>query len=318
VGTKSVDESKLIEYLLGETSEAETEQFDELSITDDEFAGRLSAAEHELVDAYARGELPANLRDRFARHYLASPRRRANVESAETFLSYVDKTDASAISTPAIDHRTAEHSWLKNFFALSPLKLGFASLGLLAVIGGGFLIFDNLRLRDQLRDLAEQRKSIQARELALEQELEERRSASADTERQLAEARERRASRDKEPGGTTQSNLIPLVAFNLLPPLRGVTQPPEFRIPATPGLIAFNVVTEATDFPTYHAELKETSSGRTVWQSGNLKLDATGKTVRLSLRSKLFSAQNYSVELAGVRPNGSVEKIGSYTFKVLK
>ena len=45
------------DYLLGQLPESETERLDELSITDDECAERIRAVEHDLVDAFARGEL---------------------------------------------------------------------------------------------------------------------------------------------------------------------------------------------------------------------------------------------------------------------
>lgn len=317
--TKSADENKLISYVLGETSEAETEQFDELSVTDDDFAARLSAVEHELVDAYAREELSGPLRDRFINHYLTSTRRRANVESAKTFLSYVDKAGANATLSSSIDNPAERRSWLKSFFRVPSLRWGFAAASVLAVIAI-VLVFENLRLKDQLKELALQSESIHSRELALEEELAARQSASANTERELADARERLGRHENEPGPTApkENSTVPLVAFNLLPPLRGAAKLPEFRIPNASGLITLNVVTEATEFSAYRVELKESSSGRTVWHSGKLKLDAKGSTVRLNLRSDLFSAQNYAAELIGVRPNGSAEKIGTYAFKVLR
>ena len=45
------------DYLLGQLPESEAERLDELSITDDECAERIRAVEHDLVDAFARGEL---------------------------------------------------------------------------------------------------------------------------------------------------------------------------------------------------------------------------------------------------------------------
>ena len=73
----------LVDYLLLRTSEAETEQLDERSIADEAFAARLIEVEHDLVDAYVRGELDGTLRERFATVYLATPRGRANVQFAQ-------------------------------------------------------------------------------------------------------------------------------------------------------------------------------------------------------------------------------------------
>ena len=75
---------RLEDYLLGLLSEAETEQLDELSITDEAFAWRLRAAEDDLVDAYVRGNLPAQTRARFEEFYLASPRHRQRGSDRQT------------------------------------------------------------------------------------------------------------------------------------------------------------------------------------------------------------------------------------------
>lgn len=87
----------LTRYLLGLLAEEETEQLDELSVVDDGFAWQLRVAETGLVDAYLRGALPGDLRARFESHYLASPRRRAQVAFARRFL---DTVDAASSRTP--------------------------------------------------------------------------------------------------------------------------------------------------------------------------------------------------------------------------
>jgi len=58
--------SQLIDkYLLDSLDEAETERFDGLSITDDQFAAALDAAENDLVDAYVQGEINGDELERF-------------------------------------------------------------------------------------------------------------------------------------------------------------------------------------------------------------------------------------------------------------
>ena len=56
------DDEQLVRYLLGSLDEQDTERFDELSVSDDEFAGRLQAVENDLIDAHARGELSTDRR----------------------------------------------------------------------------------------------------------------------------------------------------------------------------------------------------------------------------------------------------------------
>ena len=68
-------------YLLGALAESETEELDELSIADDGFAETLKQVEHDLIDAYANGELEGGDLAKFESYYLASPRRRERSRS---------------------------------------------------------------------------------------------------------------------------------------------------------------------------------------------------------------------------------------------
>src|SRR5262245_16757304 len=79
------DDRTLQRYLLGALTVEETEQLDELSIVDSEFALRLGAVEHDLVDSYVKGELSGEALDRFKSHYLPVSVRRGKVDFAETF-----------------------------------------------------------------------------------------------------------------------------------------------------------------------------------------------------------------------------------------
>ena len=88
---------RLEDYLLGLLPEAEAEQLDELSITDEEFAWQLRAAEDDLVDAYVRDGLPATTRARFEEYYLASARHRERVTFARNLARTIDRAvDRSA------------------------------------------------------------------------------------------------------------------------------------------------------------------------------------------------------------------------------
>ena len=81
---KIMNEQMLVKYLLGSVSEKESEQLDEMSVTDDDFAERLRDAENDLVDAYVRGELSGETLASFKSHYLNSARRKNKVTFAET------------------------------------------------------------------------------------------------------------------------------------------------------------------------------------------------------------------------------------------
>jgi len=124
----------LVRYLVGTTTDQETETLDEMSIADEAFAVRLRAVEHDLVDAYVNGELAGDLLDSFTAHYLSSPAGLAKVDIAR------------ALRVHGRSRRTSErtsHKWL----------LAVAAVLLAAV---ATLVLDDVRLRRQaagVRDL---------------------------------------------------------------------------------------------------------------------------------------------------------------------
>jgi anti-sigma factor RsiW len=73
---------RLIEYLLGHLSETEQTQLEDVYFADDARFEYLAAVETELIDAYARGELPDPDRVHFEQRFLASPRLRARIALA--------------------------------------------------------------------------------------------------------------------------------------------------------------------------------------------------------------------------------------------
>ena len=72
-------------YLLEELSEAESERFEEECFAQEEWPAEIDAAEHDLIDAYLRNELPADRRRRFEERYLTTDARKARVLTAKTF-----------------------------------------------------------------------------------------------------------------------------------------------------------------------------------------------------------------------------------------
>jgi len=121
------DEDRIIAYLLGQAPPEEAEQLDELSVTDDEFAARLRAAENDLVDGYVRGELSGGRLERFQSVYLSSTRRREKVALARSFLALADR------GTPAVMRQRAP---IKRF-----PKWALALAASVVMVAGGILLY---------------------------------------------------------------------------------------------------------------------------------------------------------------------------------
>ena len=71
------DNKKLVaRYLLGELSEEDSARLEDSSFSDPDQLEELWSVENDLIDEYARDELPTAERERFERLFLAHPDRR--------------------------------------------------------------------------------------------------------------------------------------------------------------------------------------------------------------------------------------------------
>src|SRR3954471_1529745 len=85
------DDATLVRYLLGDLPPEDTEKLDERSVVDAEFADRLRGLEHDLADAYVRGELPPADRRRWERIFGVSDTGQAQLRLAEALAAREDR-----------------------------------------------------------------------------------------------------------------------------------------------------------------------------------------------------------------------------------
>ena len=330
---RTYDDKLLTDYLLGSLSEEEIEQLDELSITDDEMAARLQVVENDLVDAYAKGEMAGATLERFNSYYLASPRRREKAAFARGFQDFLhhaattQRQQSSFQELSAVKERASPRSFLRRYFFTprSAVQWWLAAAALIAIVVGGWLAFDNLRLRHQMNQAQAEREELQKRERELQTELADNRSGVSEKERELAALRERLAEIErqsgKQPFAKSETDSKPnVVAFTLAPQMRGAGQAATVSIPADADQVALQLELEPSDFTSYRAELKTQPGNEAVWKSGRLQVRARGddKTITVSLRAELLKSQTYKLEVYGVSPTGATELISSYPFRVIK
>ena len=306
-----LDDEFLRRYLLGALPEAEAEPVHELSMTDEEFAGRLDAVENDLVDAYVRGELSAENLEQFKTYYLASPRRREKVDFAEGFLALERRAVAAparketASLSPQQGKRSAWSMPLPRF----ALPWGFAAAFLALLVSGGYLFVQNLELRKQMTEELARHRFADQRAQQLEGQLDQERAAKDESLRELQRARESQANLDQL---RTVSALLP-------PPMRGPG--PISTISLHPGtdLVVLVLPLESDDFPAYRAQVKDPAANHVLWSSAVLTASHGGerKSVSISFRARLLKQQNYVVNLTGVPGHGAPEVIAAYPFRVV-
>jgi hypothetical protein len=326
------------EYLLGSLAETETERFDELSITDDQFAETLKATEKDLVDAYVHGELTGAELERFEFNYVASSLRRDKVNFAQAFQLFAEKNSPAeaAEAQPELDLKQSKKiktsGWLSalGVFAAPRLTWGFAAAALALLCAGGWLALENLRLRHQMTQTQAGWEALGQREQELQRELEGWRSNNAKTEQELAQVSEERKrledelkkEQDRQRVDEKQQPSRPgeglVVSFILMPQMRGIGQIPTVSVPVVTRSVAIQLELEAHDYPDYRVALIDPSNNQVRWRSGKIRAAGNRKSLTVRLRTALLNPQTYLLQVSGNAASGGFEIVGDYPFRVVR
>ena len=279
---RPIDEKLMTDFLLGNLPEEEVEWLDEISLSDDDFANRLQAVENDLVDSYVRGELTATDLKQFKTNYLRSSKRQEKVAFAEALQKQLNK---SSYKKRPVEFLAAPRSSLSWLFATAAVVI----LGL-----SGYLIFENIRLQNQLRRIQVEKESFREREQQLQ--------------KQIAQL--------KHQSEGTKSDEVKLLAFVLMPQTRGINKIPVLNIPVGTDYIALTLKLDTNDFSAYQAGLRNPVTDQITWKSENLEADKTGNSVQVKIPANLLNPQNYLLELSGISSSGAAEIVNSYPFRI--
>jgi hypothetical protein len=308
----------LVRFLLGLLPDDEAQRLDQLSVADDEFALRLQAAENELVDSYARGELSGEILQKFQSFYLNSPRRREKLAFAETMRARELKTAVTArsVQTPAVlasletrDSSPALSFWRVFSIPRLTLQWGFAGAALAMVLVAGALFLEVGKLRKEIIGAESERAAIKQREQGLEKQLSAQRAANAQAQDELERLR----------NDASSFNTIKSIAVLLMPQTRGTGLPVSISVPSGIDALPVRLVLESDEFPEYQVALKEAGSERIIWHVTKLKAGAEGKnkSLAISIPSKSLKQQTYVLEASGIRAKGTPAFISGYVFRVV-
>jgi len=329
------DDMSVKNYLLGTLSDLQTEQMDELSVADDDFAERLRAHEHDLVDSYVNGELDGPELARFEAHYLASPWRREKVEVARG-IQRLGAADSGTHFLANEKETEPKRSFFSGLFG-PVLQWGLAAAVILLAVVTVFLWSNNRRLKQQVEETASITNASQEKQHELERQLQSIKQAGDQTNQDIAAAVSERdrlqaeldqakaASPTRNDSANRQAPVNnspgPFVAsFALTPSLRDNGQPQRISIPANTARVAFHLKLEPNDFSSFRAILKDPNSGSTLWQSGTLKAAKRGQnsSLAVSLPARLLSSKIYTISLSGISADNTKELFSDYTFQVVR
>ena len=339
----------ITQYLLGSLPAAEAEVLDELSVTDDEFADALRTSEKDLVDAYVQGELTGAELEQFKSYYMASPLRREKVQFAQALQVFAEKrmgVQIREVQAGKAAESATKRKGTRWFSALSVFttprvawQWGTAMAALVLLIASSWLVFENVRLRQQMSQTEARRDSLTQREEGLQKELEGQRMSKATAEQELARVREererleqelkkvqeqQRAIKQQRAAGQQQPSSpgeVSIASFVLAPQMRGVGQIQTISVPAQTAYVAMQLQLEPGDYPAYRVALLDQSNNQTLWRSRLLKARAAGEGLSLgvSFSAGLLKPRVvYVLRVTGISASGASEIVGDYPFRVVE
>ena len=333
----------LIQYLLGSLPDEQAELFDELSITDDEFASSLEAAENDLVDAYVQGELAGSSLEKFQSAYLTSAYRRQKVDFAQSFRDFCERSAVSATPKSATqiltimptrwDIRT-RFSDLSVFSVPRLLQLGFVSAALVFLAVGVWLAYHSFRARREISDTQAVTAPKDQNRQDAQSKLEPNRNVNASAGEESSRSRQDKQRLEQEFRTDQQSDNqneraakkqqrsslgeASVASFVLTPQVRGIDQYRTVSVPGKATVVVMQLQLEPNDYLTYRVALVNESS-EVLWRSHKIKAKETsaGKTLSVSFKAELLRPQTFVLQVYGVDGN-RYEALSAYPFKVVK
>lgn len=321
-------------YLLGLLPAAERERWEEGLLSDRHAFEATLAAENDLVDAYARGELGRRERAAFERSFLVRERIGERLAFARAL--------AAATGRPAEDARGAAGP--ERRFARPPARLmRFAAAAAMVLLVGttAVLGWRNSQLAGRLAEvegrvdageaerarLAAERDRLAARLAGERQEhaaaRAEGESERAEAARTLADLRGRgeelageveRLRRSTPPRATT-------VSFLLAAATRSAEGVPELELQSATGYVRLQLDTGVVEpYTAYQATLKAPGD-RVAWsRTGIRPAGGSGRpAVELELPAEIFVSGRYVLELEGLGPGTpEPELVQAFDFEVVR
>jgi hypothetical protein len=320
-------EQIMTRYLLGELSEAEQIALEEKFFTDPQVFNQVLQAESKLVDAYARGQLSNEMRERFEQSYLQHPARRDRVKFASALTTRLDRSQESLM--PERQRLTPASRWRRLLSSLRgqgpTLRLSIALATLLILLAGGW-IFVSIR-RQQQREAAQ----IQAAREHQEQQAREPEAAKQPpappqpTEKPPDEEKSAQSSPPPTPPSSPNPPVSPAphVAFLALN-VGGVRGGDNGR---TPILVIPQDTTQArlllklqdNSYSSYRLSL-EKIGGAEIFRQTNMKPRSTksGASFVFTVPARNFANGDYALTLSGINPDGEVDDLSKSLFRVEK
>jgi hypothetical protein len=321
----SKEEQLMTRYLLGSATEEQCVEVEERFLRDAEYLKHLLALECEIIDDFARGDMPEPERRRFERRALAAPQGREQVARARKLQAQFDRVAsewraASEAREPApLIAAPRESLWKKlrsRLFMPSPvLRYGMAAVASLLLLGGLWLLREALLSRQRIAQLTAERdaallneKNLQERFAARQEEL----TSQLDAER--SRSAQMRRILEAPPSPTPGGDFVELALTSGIE--RNSREPRRLRIPIGVRMVKLQLELDpSVNHRGYRVELN-TAGGAHVWGQAGLTARQTnwGRFVTLVIPARALQAGEYELILRGSTNERKGEVAGYYYF----
>jgi hypothetical protein len=294
------NETRQVNYLLGNLSEEEQVQVEDRALADADYLSALEATEADLIDAYVRGELSQADRRNFELRFLTSPERRRKIEFARALDTLTSQ------STSEESPSAGRSSFMSAFWRWNPMALAAGMAVLICIAGGAWLASENATIRSRVTALEAERRSFDTREQTLRQQLGEEQARAAAL-----------AAQNRQPAEPARA---PLVASLVLVPGLSRAEARVERLVLSPSAQIARIEIQLEprdDYPRFRAELR-TRRGDEVLSRSNLVRQKSGPgfVISLDVPASALAAGDYELALKGIAGDRTSQDVGYYYFAV--
>lgn len=299
----------LMAYLLGNVPADEAERLDELSITNGGLAEALEAAEMDLIDSYANGELSAADRRSFEQKYIRAVDQRGRIVFAKALQEYAA---ARLSAQPVAATGGGLFGWRGRVF-----RFGLAAAALLLALAGGWFFISR-----PAQNVNESVAVHESPDTPLASPIPVIKGGNAQTELPSNEVRKKEKEKPEAPPKEKPpvAQTPRMVAVVLSPQLRSSGAPSKVAMPARTDQFSAQLELESGDFRAYRAVLTERSSNQVVWHSNTVKPagPADARRLAVSIPARLLNSATYTFTVSGLSNDGTAEIVGDYSFTVVR
>lgn len=312
-------------YLLGELSEQEQAALEERYFRDPQVFNRVLQVESELVDAYARGQLSTDIRDRFEKGYLKHPAKRQRVEFAKALTTRIDEKEDARNRVAQSERSTSSVSWWQSLLAIfggerPKLRFALALATVLVMLTGVWIVVNNLRRQQQQGEAAQiqaQREHQEPLRPEQSEQTPEQTPKPQDREEHTAQV----MPATQQPSPTPVTKTAPSTVFLVLT-VGGVrdagggpTQTLFIPSDTTQARIVLNLKDDS--YPRYRASIQKIG-GPEIFTQTNIRPHSTKAGARFvfTVSARQLTKGDYALTLSGITTQGEVDDLSKSLFRV--